>query len=156
MPEPQQRRIPDPLSEARDQTHNLMVTRWIDFHCATTGGPTWMFLKLCIGPQITWMTQSPSGQIFWKGLEPRSKMLPRATSLIAWSIITYTPNTEKSSRSSRVAQRVKDPALSLQRLRSLLWQGLGRCLNKNSFLPSKSASLKNEWVTEVEKLIAVH
>ena len=35
-----QRWIPDPLSEARDQTRNLMVTSRIRFHCATTGTPT--------------------------------------------------------------------------------------------------------------------
>ena len=35
----QQRQIPDPLSEARDQTHILMGTSWIRFHCATTGFP---------------------------------------------------------------------------------------------------------------------
>ena len=32
-----QRQIPNPLSEARDQTHNLMVTGWIFFCCTTMG-----------------------------------------------------------------------------------------------------------------------
>ena len=27
--------IPDPLIQARDQTHILMYTSWIHFHCAT-------------------------------------------------------------------------------------------------------------------------
>ena len=36
---PWQRRILDPLSEARDQTRNLMVPSQIHFRCATTGTP---------------------------------------------------------------------------------------------------------------------
>ena len=35
----QQHQIPDPLSKARDQTHILMVTSQIHFHCATKGTP---------------------------------------------------------------------------------------------------------------------
>ena len=35
----QQHRILNPLSEARDQTHNLMVPSWICFCCATIGTP---------------------------------------------------------------------------------------------------------------------
>ena len=35
----QQCRILNPLSEARDRTHNLKVPSWIRFHCATTGTP---------------------------------------------------------------------------------------------------------------------
>ena len=35
----QQRRIPDPLSKARDPTRNLMDTSWICFRCATAGTP---------------------------------------------------------------------------------------------------------------------
>ena len=35
----QQRRIPDPLSEARDRTHLLMDTRQIRFCCTTMGTP---------------------------------------------------------------------------------------------------------------------
>ena len=34
-----QRRILNPLSEAGDQSHNLMVPSWIRFRCATTGTP---------------------------------------------------------------------------------------------------------------------
>uniref|UniRef100_A0A8D0PQP5 Uncharacterized protein n=1 Tax=Sus scrofa TaxID=9823 RepID=A0A8D0PQP5_PIG len=41
-----QRRILNPLSEARDQTRNLMVPRWIPFRCATTRTPyTLYFLQ---------------------------------------------------------------------------------------------------------------
>ena len=36
--------IPDPLSEARDQTHNLMDTSQIRFHCTTMGTSKMMFL----------------------------------------------------------------------------------------------------------------
>ena len=58
MPEPQQRQmwassltytgspqhqILNPLSEARDQTHNLMVPSRICFHCTTTGTPVTLF-----------------------------------------------------------------------------------------------------------------
>ena len=42
----QQHQILKPLSEARDQTYNLMVPRWICFHCAMTGTPHFCcFLK---------------------------------------------------------------------------------------------------------------
>ena len=34
-----QHQILNPLSEARDQTRNLMVSSWIRFCCATTGTP---------------------------------------------------------------------------------------------------------------------
>ena len=38
--------IPNPLSEARDQTCILMDTSWICFHCTTTGTPqSWFLLK---------------------------------------------------------------------------------------------------------------
>ena len=37
--------ILNPLSEARDQTQNLMVTSWIRFHSATTGTLTSSFLN---------------------------------------------------------------------------------------------------------------
>jgi len=39
-PTPQLTATPDPLSEARDQTHNLMVPGRFHFYCATTGTPT--------------------------------------------------------------------------------------------------------------------
>ena len=35
----QQGQIPDPLSKARDQTHILMDTSQIRFHCTTMGTP---------------------------------------------------------------------------------------------------------------------
>ena len=35
----QQCQILNPLSEARDQTHNLMVPSWIRFCCTTMGTP---------------------------------------------------------------------------------------------------------------------
>ena len=34
-----QYQVPNPLSEARDQTCILMDTSWIHFHCGTTGTP---------------------------------------------------------------------------------------------------------------------
>ena len=41
-----QNQILNPLSEARDQTRNLMVLSRIHFHCATMGTPCWCFLLL--------------------------------------------------------------------------------------------------------------
>ena len=42
----QQRRIPDPLSKARDQTRILMDTSQVRFHCTTKGTPINVFLIL--------------------------------------------------------------------------------------------------------------
>ena len=42
----QQRWILNPLSKARDQTRNFMVTSWIHFRWATTGTPVLIFLIL--------------------------------------------------------------------------------------------------------------
>ena len=39
----QQCQILNPLSEARDQTHKLMVTSRVHFRCAMTGTPVVMF-----------------------------------------------------------------------------------------------------------------
>ena len=36
-------RIFNPLREARDQTHNLMVPSWIRFHCIRMGTPRMLF-----------------------------------------------------------------------------------------------------------------
>ena len=41
----QQRRILNPLSKARDQTHNLMVPSQIRFRLATTGTPIRVLLR---------------------------------------------------------------------------------------------------------------
>jgi len=38
--------ILNPLSEARDRTRNLMVPGRIHFHCATTGTPSSVFVKV--------------------------------------------------------------------------------------------------------------
>ena len=38
----------NPLSEARDQTCNLMVTSWIRFHCTTMGTPLSSFMILTL------------------------------------------------------------------------------------------------------------
>ena len=35
-----QHQVLNPLSKARDQTHNLMVPSWIVNHCTRTGTPT--------------------------------------------------------------------------------------------------------------------
>ena len=44
-------RILNPLSKARDRTHNLKVPSWICFHCATLGTPH-LFFKLLFTPEI--------------------------------------------------------------------------------------------------------
>ena len=41
----EQRPILDPMSKARDRTHNLMVPSLIRFRCAMTGIPLFLFLK---------------------------------------------------------------------------------------------------------------
>ena len=43
----QQCQILNPLSEARDLTHNLMVCSWIRFRCARTGTPNQFLTILC-------------------------------------------------------------------------------------------------------------
>ena len=40
----QQRQIPNPLSETRDRTHNLMVPSWIRFRCAMMETPYMAFI----------------------------------------------------------------------------------------------------------------
>ena len=45
----QQHQIPDPLSEARDQTHSLMDTNQIHFHCVTMGTPEFRFFIAHLG-----------------------------------------------------------------------------------------------------------
>ena len=44
-----QYRIPNPLSKARDQTHNLMVPRWIHFYCAKVENPCFFVLFCFLG-----------------------------------------------------------------------------------------------------------
>ena len=44
-PQPQRHGILNPLSEARDRTHNLMVPSQIRFRCATTRTPELVILK---------------------------------------------------------------------------------------------------------------
>ena len=45
-----QRQILNPLSEARDRTHNLMVPSRINFCCATTGTPRNLLNYVAPGP----------------------------------------------------------------------------------------------------------
>ena len=40
------------LSEARDQTCNLMILSWIRFHCAMVGTPNSQFLKVILHVQL--------------------------------------------------------------------------------------------------------
>ena len=41
-----QRQILNPLGEARDRTHNLMVPSQVGFFCATMGIPSWISLAI--------------------------------------------------------------------------------------------------------------
>ena len=50
----QQHGIPNPLSEARDQTHNLIVASQIRFCCTTTGTPDGIFLKEVLWEITEW------------------------------------------------------------------------------------------------------
>ena len=45
----QQYQIPDPLGKARGQTHFLMNTSWICFHCASLGTPMPTLLEGFLG-----------------------------------------------------------------------------------------------------------
>ena len=51
-----QQRILNPLSEARDQTCNLMVPSRIHFRCAITGTPCLACLLAPISPLLTYQT----------------------------------------------------------------------------------------------------
>ena len=53
-----QRRILNPLSEAKDETHNFMVPSWIRFCCTMTGTPKIKFLNA----KLIFMLKS----IIWK------------------------------------------------------------------------------------------
>ena len=44
----QQCQILNPLIEARDRTHNLVVISQIHFHCATVGIPPFLILLICV------------------------------------------------------------------------------------------------------------
>ena len=48
----QQHWIPNPLSQARDQTHILTDTSQICFHCTTMGTPKWSILYYVNLPQL--------------------------------------------------------------------------------------------------------
>ena len=48
----QQRQIPDPLSEARDQSCILTDTSWICFHCATAGPPRNLYLNVAVSRTV--------------------------------------------------------------------------------------------------------
>ena len=61
-----QHRILNPLSEARDQTHNLMVPSWIHFRCTKTGTPR---LRL-------WL-ELPDFFFFFLGPHPQYTEVPR-------------------------------------------------------------------------------
>ena len=50
----QQRRILNPLSEARDGTRNLMVPSSICFRCATSGTPCYFILELLFKFLFEW------------------------------------------------------------------------------------------------------
>ena len=48
-----QRQILNYLSKAKDQTHNLMVSSWIHFHCAMTGTPLFWFINGKVAQDLT-------------------------------------------------------------------------------------------------------
>ena len=65
-----QRRILNPLSAARDRTHNLMVPSWIRFCCTTKGTPALCFtFLLSHGPLISLSVETDSEKFnqrdFW-------------------------------------------------------------------------------------------
>ena len=72
-------RILNPLSEARDRTHNLMVPSRIRFHCATTGAP--VNSHLCLRFRVP--VKLPASCLLQDGIVI---MLP---SLLCPSILTF-------------------------------------------------------------------
>ena len=61
-----QRQILNPLSEARDWTHNLMVPSWIHFHCATMGTPSCSSAHVLLGsPALLIGVESPVSYQIW-------------------------------------------------------------------------------------------
>ena len=62
------RRILNPLSEARDQTRNLMVPSRIHFHCAMTGTPQ---NKIWMPASQTHSSHGPPGLRKWHSNCPR-------------------------------------------------------------------------------------
>ena len=59
-----QRWIPNPLSEARNRTCNLMVPSWTHFHCATMGTPPLFFWDCW----ASWLAQNLWRHVFSFGV----------------------------------------------------------------------------------------
>ena len=67
-PQPQQRGILNPLSEARDGTRNLMVTSRICFRCATMGTPGYLSFYYCFKRYI--LNTNPFSNIQFANIFP--------------------------------------------------------------------------------------
>ena len=76
----QQCQIPDPWSEVRDQTHILMDTIWIRFHCATMG-TSWQIYYLFIYLFICLFAFSRAALTAYGGSQARGRIRAIAASL---------------------------------------------------------------------------
>ena len=74
----QQRWILNPLSKARDRTHNLMIPSWIRFGCTTAGTPTVGFLTQCT------IVGTPEGVFTWGKVSPPQALDGHGMTDFAW------------------------------------------------------------------------
>ena len=73
----QQRRILNPLSEARGRTHNLMVLSRIRFHCTMMGTPTQLtFYTAAQGPRVCKRRDCPGFLRSEPRTDPAASLLP--------------------------------------------------------------------------------
>ena len=74
----QQHRILNPLSEARDQTHNLMVPSQIRFRCAMTGTPS-LTVFHCMEVKAFFSLQGPYSDFISSQFSLKPQRLPGGT-----------------------------------------------------------------------------
>ena len=91
-----QRQILNPLSKARDQTHNLMVPSWICFHRATTGTPSILFLftPLILRPGLRAFESLKPGSSSLLGPHPASSPTEGQWHCTE-KLLTFAENTER-------------------------------------------------------------
>ena len=106
----QQHWIFNPLSKARDRTHNLMVTSWIRFHCTTMMGTPFFFLK-SLGE---YDTKVPDQQLLGATVRPIDQIKRKTNTKSSPCVSEVTNLTSVHEVAGSVpgpAQWDKDPAL---------------------------------------------